>query len=259
MTLFDRFIDLAEELQASYVTALEAREPEATFSPHTWQHEEGGGGTSMQLRGRVLERAAIGHSHVWGQESPLTGQPFQGGGVSLIVHPANPHAPSVHMNLRRFEQDDGGWFGGVVDLNPMGFPYDEDTETFHAVLEEVCQAHGHPYEAYAEACRDYFEIPHRDRNRGVGGIFFDRLASQDPEADLAFIEDIGEVFLDAYLPILDRRKDQAFDEGDRQRQLEHRGYYAEFNLVYDEGTRFGFETQADPEAFLASLPPLAAW
>lgn len=259
MTLFKTFLEETERLQRKIADALETRETEAPFEPHPWTREAGGGGTSLQMRGDVLEKAAIGHSHVHGDENPLTGRPFQAGGVSLILHPRNPHAPSVHMNLRRFEETEQAWFGGVVDLNPMGVEYDEDTEHFHRVLREVCQAHDRPYEAWAEACLDYYEIPHRDTNRGVGGVFFDRLDTGDPDADLAFVLDLGEAFLDAYAPILDARKDTPYDEDERRRQLEHRGWYTEFNLVYDEGTRFGFETDADPTAFLASLPPLAAW
>lgn len=259
MSLFKRFIAETEGLQRDIAQALETHEPDARFEPHPWTRPGGGGGTSLQLRGEVLEKGAIGHSHVHGDENPLTGRAFQAGGVSLILHPANPHAPAVHMNLRRFEEQAQAWFGGVIDLNPMGFPYPEDTTHFHGVLKDVCQRHERPYEAWAQACLDYYRIPHRDRNRGVGGLFFDQLDTGDPEADLTFLIDLGEAFLAAYEPILEHRMDTPFDEQARRTQLEHRGYYTEFNLVYDEGTRFGFETGADPTAFLASLPPLAGW
>ncbi len=259
MDLFETFIDETRRLQEEIAEAIEAYEPTATFEPHRWDREAGGGGTSLQLRGKVMEKAAIGHSHVHGDDNPLTGRAFHGGGVSLILHPRNPRAPSVHMNLRRFEEAEEAWFGGVVDLNPMGFRYAEDTEHFHGVLEDVCTEHDRPYQEWSKRCLEYYRLPHRDRNRGVGGVFFDRLDSGDLEADLAFVLALGEAFLEAYLPILDRRKDTPYTEEDRHIQLVHRGYYTEFNLVYDEGTRFGFESGADPTAFLASLPPLARW
>jgi coproporphyrinogen III oxidase len=258
--LFDAFLAETRRLQDRYVRAVEEREPEARFAPYEWEREAGGGGTSLQLReGQVMEKAAVGHSHVHGDESPYSGHRFDAGGVSLILHPRNPHAPAVHMNLRRFEEEARSWFGGVVDLNPMGFPYAEDTEHFHDVLEAVCRDHDRPYEAWAKRCEEYYWIDHRDMPRGVGGVFFDKYQTDDPEADLAFVTDLGEALAEAYLPILDRRKGQAYDDAERQRQLEHRGYYAEFNLVYDEGTQFGFESGGDPEAVLASMPPKAAW
>lgn len=258
--IFQRFLEETRRLQKRYVQAVQTREPDASFEPYEWSRKEGGGGTSMQLRdGKTMEKAAVGHSHVHGDSNPLTGRPFQAGGVSLIFHPRNPHAPAVHMNLRRFEETQRSWLGGVVDLNPMGFPYEEDTEHFHSVLEEVCQEHAKPYEAWAKRCEEYYWIDHRDRPRGVGGVFFDEHATEDPKADLAFVVDLGEALEEAYLPILDRRIEKSYDEEDRRRQLVHRGYYAEFNLVYDEGTRFGFESGGDPEAVLASMPPLARW
>lgn len=258
--VFERFLETTSELQDRYVDEVRDREPEATFEPYRWEREEGGGGTSMQLdRGSVMEKAAVGHSHVHGPENPLTGRPFHAGGVSLIFHPRNPHAPAVHLNLRRFEETEKAWFGGVVDLNPMGIEYHEDTRHFHETLERTCREHDRPYDRWAKRCEEYYWIDHRDRPRGVGGIFFDRHETGDPEADLAFVEALGEAFLEAYLSILDRRIGTEFDDADRQRQLVHRGYYAEFNLVYDEGTRFGFESGGDPEAVLASMPPLAAW
>ncbi len=260
MSLLEAFLELTEQVQDRYVGAVEAREPERRFEAHAWEREGGGGGTSKQLRGgEVFEKAAIGQSRVFGEESPLTGRAFDGGGVSLILHPRNPHAPSVHMNLRRFEEEDAAWFGGVVDLNPMGFRYEEDTQRFHGVLKRVCHEHERPYQAWAKRCEEYYWIEHRDRARGVGGIFFDRHETEDPRADLSFMQALGACFEEAYFPILDERREQPFTEADRRRQLEHRGYYAEFNLVYDEGTRFGFESGGDPRAVLSSMPPLAAW
>lgn len=258
--VFEAFLAETQRLQEHYQGLVEQREPDASFAPYEWERDEGGGGTSLQLRGGdVFEKAAIGHSHVHGDENPLTGRPFQAGGVSLIVHPRNPHAPSVHMNLRRFEEAQQAWFGGVMDLNPMGFTYEEDTKRFHGILEEACLEHGKPYEAWAKRCQEYYWIKHRERPRGVGGLFFDRHATHDPDEDLAFMVALGECLERAFFPILDRREKHAWDEEDRERQLRHRGYYAEFNLAYDEGTRFGFETGGDPHAVLASMPPLAAW
>jgi coproporphyrinogen III oxidase len=257
---FEAFLEQTRDLQDRLVDALAEREPEAAFHAHPWTRDEGGGGTSRQLGGgAVLEKAAVGHSHVHGDDNPLTGRAFHGGGVSLIVHPRNPHAPAAHLNLRRFEEPQAAWFGGVVDLNPMGFPYDEDTLAFHRALRAACREHDRPYEAWAKRCEAYYWIDHREVPRGVGGVFFDRHRTDDPEADLAFLDALGEAFLDVYPRLVDRRAGTPYDEDDRARQLERRAWYAEFNLVHDEGTRFGLESGGAPEAVLSSMPPKAAW
>lgn len=228
------------------------------------------------LRSRVLEKAAVNVSHVWGPSNPLTGNPFDATGISVIAHPANPKAPSVHMNVRAFVEYAAGsepvgdsasapdlvnrWVGGGMDLTPMGFPFDEDTRHFHDVCRRAVDAVDPArYEQYAKNAAEYFFIPHRNRERGVGGIFFDQVQSPDAGLDFDLIESLGSRFLEAYLPILMRRVGESFTEADRDMQLERRGHYAEFNLAYDRGTRFGFESGGNTEAILASMPPLARW
>jgi coproporphyrinogen III oxidase len=183
---------------------------------------------------------------------------FTACGISLVAHMVNPYVPAVHMNLR-YLATSRAWFGGGSDLTPT-FPFEEDTREFHAALRTACDAYRS--DAYAEFkawCDRYFYLPHRQEPRGVGGIFFDDLASTDRNADFAFVRGVGEAFLYVYPRIVARRKDIAYDEAAREQLLLKRGRYVEFNLVYDRGTRFGFSTDADPEAYLMSLPPLVKW
>ena len=184
---------------------------------------------------------------------------FWASGISLVAHMQNPHTPAVHMNTRMFWTPHAWWFGGGSDLNPC-IEYEEDTRHFHQVLKEHCDPHGaglYPrYKAWAD---EYFYIPHRRRARGVGGIFYDDHNSGAWEADFAFTRDVGRAFLPAFLPVTERRRDQNWNEADKALQLEHRGLYAEYNLVYDRGTKFGLETGHDPAAVLMSLPPVASW
>jgi coproporphyrinogen III oxidase len=170
----------------------------------------------------------------------------------------NPYVPAVHLNLR-YLCTSRAWFGGGTDLTPT-YPFEEDTRDFHAALRRACEHYR--ADAYAEFkawCDRYFYLPHRQEARGVGGIFFDDLASTDAQADFAFVRSVGEAFLEIYPQLVTRRKDTPFDEADRQRLLLKRGRYVEFNLVYDRGTKFGFQTDADPDAYLMSLPPLVRW
>ncbi len=184
---------------------------------------------------------------------------FWASGISLVAHMQNPHMPAVHMNTRMFWTPHAWWFGGGSDLNPC-LPVDEDTDHFHAVLREACADHGPElYPRFKAWADEYFYIPHRKRARGVGGIFFDDHATGDWEADFAFTQGVGAAFLPAILPIWERRRDRSWTEEDREAQLVHRGLYAEYNLVYDRGTKFGLETGHDPDAVLMSLPPLARW
>jgi coproporphyrinogen III oxidase len=170
----------------------------------------------------------------------------------------NPYVPIVHMNLR-YLRTSRSWFGGGSDLTPA-FPFDQDTAEFHAALRDACDSYRpDAYAEYKAWCDRYFYLPHRQEPRGVGGIFFDDLASGDQAADFAFVRAVGEAFLRVYPPIVARRKDMPYDEAARDRLLIKRGRYVEFNLVYDRGTKFGFSTDADPEAYLMSLPPLVKW
>ena len=235
--------------------------------------DAGGGLMSVMRGGRVFEKVGVNVSTVHGRlgqraqgAMAARGVPgmaedprFWASGISLVAHMQNPHAPAVHMNTRMFWTPGAWWFGGGADLNPC-IEYDEDTAHFHATLEAACDAHDPAYYTRFKAWADaYFFIPHRGRARGVGGIFYDDLNSGDWEADFAFTQSVGRAFLPAFLPIAGRRRDMAWTEADRDRQLIHRGLYAEYNLVYDRGTRFGLETGHDADAVLMSLPPLAKW
>jgi coproporphyrinogen III oxidase len=260
------------DLQARICSAFEALEEGGTFSNRPWARPEGhrlqGGGTMRLMRGRVFEKVGVNVSHVWGTLAPqFTTQipgaaesqgSFQACGISLVAHMMNPHVPAVHMNLR-YLRTSRAWFGGGSDLTPT-FPNAEDTAAFHAALRGACESYRPgAYREFKEACDKYFFLPHRQEPRGVGGIFFDQLASDDPAADLAFVRAVGEAFLGVYPPIVARRKNIAFDDAARDQLLFKRGRYVEFNLVYDRGTQFGFGTDADPEAYLMSLPPLVRW
>jgi coproporphyrinogen III oxidase len=270
-------------LRDRIVTAFEALEATATrpgcaasrfdVTPTT-RAEDGGGGVMSVLRGgAVFEKVGVNWSEVHGTVAPRAqkamaarGVPgmdsdprFWASGISLVAHMANPHAPAVHMNTRMFWTPAAWWFGGGADLNPC-LEYAADTAHFHAQMQAACDAHDASYYPRFKAWADeYFFIPHRGRARGVGGIFFDDLNTGDWEADFAFTKSVGEAFLPAFLPLAQRRHAMPFSEADRDAQLVHRGLYAEYNLVYDRGTKFGLETGHDANAVLMSLPPLAKW
>ncbi|MFN0113781.1 MAG: oxygen-dependent coproporphyrinogen oxidase [Paracoccaceae bacterium] len=240
--------------------------------------DAGGGLMSVLRGGSVFEKVGVNVSTVYGtlgeraqRAMAARGVPgmqadprFWASGISLVAHMANPHAPAVHMNTRMFWTPHAWWFGGGTDLNPA-IEYPGDTAAFHAVLKAHCDPHGADRYPRLKAWADeYFFIPHRGRARGVGGIFFDDLNSGGAEADsweadFAFTRDVGRAFLPAFLPIADRRRAQPWTESDREAQLIHRGLYAEYNLVYDRGTKFGLETGHDANAVLMSLPPVAKW
>lgn len=260
------------ELQARICTMFESFEPATRFEAREWQRPEGhrlqGGGSMRIMRGAVFEKVGVNVSHVWGTFAPqLIGQipgaaesegKFVASGLSLVAHPFNPYVPTVHLNLR-YLCTSRAWFGGGTDLTPT-FPYEEDTASFHESLRQVCEAYrSGAYTEFKEWCDRYFYLPHRREPRGVGGIFFDELASGDKDRDFAFVRSVGDAFIEAYGSIVKRRKDVEFDEAARDRLLLKRGRYVEFNLVYDRGTKFGFGTDADPEAYLMSLPPLVKW
>jgi coproporphyrinogen III oxidase len=235
---------------------------------------DGGGGIMSVLRGgTVFEKVGVNWSQVHGELAPRAqaamaarGVPgmaedprFWASGISLVAHMQNPHAPAVHMNTRMFWTPGAWWFGGGSDLNPC-IEYAEDTAAFHGVLQAACDPHGAAIYPKLKAWADeYFFIPHRKRARGVGGIFYDDLNTGDWERDFAFTQDVGRAFLPAFLPITRARKDTPFTDADRETQAIHRGLYAEYNLVYDRGTKFGLETGHDANAVLMSLPPMAKW
>jgi len=235
--------------------------------------DAGGGLMSVMRGGRVFEKVGVNWSEVQGRLGPeaqramaARGVPgieadpsFWASGISLVAHMQNPHSPAVHMNTRMFWTPHAWWFGGGSDLNPC-IEYEEDTAHFHAVQKEHCDPHGEDiYPKYKAWADEYFYVPHRKRARGVGGIFMDDHCTGDWEADFALTQDIGRAFLPAFLPLVKKRRVQGWTEADKEVQLIHRGLYAEYNLVYDRGTKFGLETGHDANAVLMSLPPLAKW
>jgi coproporphyrinogen III oxidase len=260
------------DLQHRICAAFEAFEPTSRFAPRSWSKPAGhrleGGGESRLMRGEVFEKVGVNVSHVWGEFSPqarsqVAGAEESGGrfvacGISLVAHMWNPYVPIVHLNLR-YLRTSRAWFGGGSDLTPT-FPFEEDTAAFHQALREACDSYRpDAYREFKAWCDRYFFLPHRQEPRGVGGIFFDEVSSGSQDADFAFVREVGEAFLRVYPQIVARRKDTPFDEAARERLLIKRGRYVEFNLVYDRGTKFGFSTDADPDAYLMSLPPLAKW
>jgi coproporphyrinogen III oxidase len=260
------------DLQDRICQAFESFEPASRFTQRRWSKPEGhhllGGGESRQMRAEVFEKVGVNVSHVWGVLSEQArGQvagsqesegKFVACGISLVAHMVNPYVPAVHMNLR-YLATSRSWFGGGSDLTPT-FPFPEDTEDFHQALRAACDTYRpDAYAQFKAWCDRYFYLPHRQEPRGVGGIFFDELSSGDFEADFKLVRAIGEAFLNVYPRLVKRRQHTPYDEAARERLAYKRGRYVEFNLVYDRGTRFGFSTDADPEAYLMSLPPLVRW
>ena len=265
-----RYLD---ELQERISTSIEARDS-AKFLRDPWLRAEGGGGETRVLSdGHLFERAGVSVSHVFGQKLPpsasnlrpqIVGAPFQAMGLSLVFHPRNPHVPTTHCNVRFIEATPADaapvwWFGGGFDLTPY-YPYDEDVLHWHRCANDACRPFGeHFYAKYKDWCDRYFYLPHRNETRGVGGLFFDDLSEGGFEACFAFMRSVGDHFLPAYLPIVDRRKDHTYGERERQFQLYRRGRYVEFNLVQDRGTAFGLQSRGRTESILMSMPPLARW
>ena len=260
------------DLQARFCAAFEAFEPASRFAARTWKKPDGhrlqGGGEARLMRGAVFEKVGVNVSHVWGvlaaeacaQVAGATESSgrFVACGISLVAHMANPYVPVMHMNLR-YLATSRAWFGGGSDLTPT-FPFAEDTAEFHAALARACGTfRPDAYQEYKAWCDRYFYLPHRHEPRGVGGIFFDDLAAGAAGTEFAFVRAVGEAVLEVYPRLIARRKDTPYDEAARERLLLKRGRYVEFNLVYDRGTRFGFSTDADPDAYLMSLPPLVKW
>ncbi len=246
----------------------------AAFQEDNWQRQEGGGGRSRVLRnGRVFEQAGVNFSHIQGASMPasatahrpeLAGRSFEAMGVSLVIHPNNPHVPTSHANVRFFIAEKPGaepvwWFGGGFDLTPY-YGVEEDAIHWHQTARNLCLPFGDEvYPRYKKWCDDYFFIKHRNEQRGIGGLFFDDLNLPDFATSFQFIQAVGNGFLDAYIPIVERRKQTPFSEHERNFQLYRRGRYVEFNLVWDRGTLFGLQTGGRTESILMSLPPLVRW
>lgn len=256
-------ISFLKTLREKIIAAFEQLEPNNRFERQTWDYQHEGGGEIAVLRGELFEKAAVNWSGVGGPNYPLVGQPqgpFFATGISLITHMMNPHAPTAHFNIRFIETPHKCWFGGGYDLTPMGFPYEEDTLHFHRVARDALAPFGPIlYEQFSQNAREYFYIPHRRKERGIGGLFFDDFNTGQFEQDQHVWQAVGESFLDALLPIYQRRIEQPYTPEEREQQLRHRAHYVEFNLLYDRGTRFGFQSGGNPEAILCSMPPLVKW
>ncbi|MDR9433206.1 MAG: oxygen-dependent coproporphyrinogen oxidase [Spiribacter sp.] len=244
------------------------------FTEDAWDRASGGGGRSRVLaQGNVFEQAGVNFSHVYGDNLPATaterrpelaGRHFQALGVSLVIHPHNPFVPTSHANVRFFiaEADNAEpiwWFGGGFDLTPF-YPFDEDCVAWHQVAHDAVSPFGDDlYPRFKRWCDEYFYLPHRDEARGIGGLFFDDYDRGGFEQSFALTKAVGEAYLDAYLPIVERRKAHPFTEQQRAFQLYRRGRYVEFNLLHDRGTKFGIQSGGRTESILMSLPPLARW
>lgn len=265
-----RVSEFFADLQDYLCQHLAAADGAAYFSEDRWQRAEGGGGCSRILKqGDVFEQAGVGLSMVSGDRLPasasavrpeLAGAAWRATGVSLVLHPHNPYVPTTHMNVRYFQALREGaevawWFGGGFDLTPY-YPFDDDIRHWHSVARRLCQPYGpEVYAHHKRACDDYFYLKHRGETRGVGGLFFDDLNQWGFDACFAYVQAVGRGFLEAYLPIADRRRNSPYGEREREFQLYRRGRYVEFNLVWDRGTLFGLQSGGRTESILMSLPP----
>ncbi|MEL7387163.1 MAG: oxygen-dependent coproporphyrinogen oxidase [Pseudomonadota bacterium] len=262
------------QLQDTICAGLEQADGKAKFVEDAWERAEGGGGRTRVIRdGDVIEQGGVNFSHVFGASMPasatahrpeLAGRSFHACGVSLVIHPKNPHIPTSHANVRFFIAEKEGeapiwWFGGGFDLTPF-YPVLEDVKHWHQVAKDLCDPFGDTvYNDYKKWCDEYFYLKHRGETRGVGGLFFDDLNEWGFEKSFDFMQAVGNGFLDAYLPIIVKRKDTPTNDAQRQFQLYRRGRYVEFNLVWDRGTLFGLQTGGRTESILMSMPPLARW
>ena len=262
------------DLQDQICASLEQEDGEAQFVEDAWDRKEGGGGrTRVLTNGKVFEQAGVNFSHVYGNKLPpaataqrpeLAGRDFQAVGVSLVIHPHNPYVPTSHANVRFFIAEKPGedpvwWFGGGFDLTPY-YPFEEDVIHWHQVSKAACDPFGEDvYSKYKKWCDEYFFLKHRNETRGVGGLFFDDLNEWGFEKSFEFMQSVGDHFIKAYQPIINKRKEIPFGERERDFQLYRRGRYVEFNLVFDRGTLFGLQSGGRTESILMSLPPLVKW
>lgn len=268
--------DYLTGLQTHIVQALEQAGDEI-FRTDSWQRAEGGGGVSRLIEGgQFLERGGVLFSHVEGTQLPpsasahrpeLAGRPWQAMGVSIVLHPRNPYVPTAHMNVRMFmaaarpghDENDVFWFGGGLDLTPY-YAFEEDARHFHQVCRDALDPHGQTYyPAYKRWCDEYFFLKHRQEARGIGGVFFDDLSDPGFDASFALLRSVGDAFLPAYMPIVERRRNIPYAQAQRDFQAYRRGRYVEFNLVFDRGTLFGLQSGGRTESILLSMPPMAQW
>ncbi|TPH13209.1 oxygen-dependent coproporphyrinogen oxidase [Litorilituus lipolyticus] len=270
----DTVIDFLKSLQDNICDALEVADGSGQFVEDNWQRAEGGGGrTRVLTNGTVIEQGGVNFSRVSGNKLPpsatahrpeLAGRSWQACGVSLVIHPKNPHIPTSHANVRFFVAEKEGeepvwWFGGGFDLTPF-YPVEEDVVHWHQTAFDLCKPFGdNVYAEHKKWCDDYFYLKHRNETRGVGGLFFDDLNQWDFTKCFDYIKSVGQGFIDAYVPIINKRKNTPFTDHQRQFQLYRRGRYVEFNLVFDRGTLFGLQSGGRTESILMSMPPLARW
>lgn len=264
------------DLQSRIVSTLEAVEGNP-FLADQWTREEGGGGISRLIEGgKVFERAGVLFSHVMGTQLPpsasahrpeVAGRAWEAMGVSMVLHPRNPYVPTTHMNVRMFvakaqkgtDQKDVFWFGGGMDLTPY-YVFEEDARHFHQINKDALAPHSaSAYEEYKKWCDDYFYLKHRKETRGIGGVFFDDLSKDGFEKSFAMMRAVGDAFLSAYMPIVEKRLNTPYGERERDFQAYRRGRYVEFNLVFDRGTLFGLQSGGRTESILLSMPPAAHW
>ncbi|MDB2589833.1 oxygen-dependent coproporphyrinogen oxidase [Candidatus Thioglobus sp.] len=273
--MIDQIKQYLLSLQADICTQLEQVDGQATFIKDEWEkpNNAGNGLTRVLTKGSAFEQAGVNFSIVHGDNMPasatalrpeLAGRSFSALGVSLVIHPNNPYAPTSHANVRFFIAEKAGedpiwWFGGGFDLTPY-YGFDEDAILWHQTAKEACDPFGAElYPKYKKWCDDYFYMKHRDEQRGIGGLFFDDLNEGGFDQCFAFVRSVGDSYINAYRPIIEKRKDMPFTDHERQFQLYRRGRYVEFNLVYDRGTLFGLQTGGRTESILMSLPPLVRW
>lgn len=271
---FDKVKRYLLSLQDDICAQLSQEESDATFLEDNWTRDEGGGGRSRILEnGVVIEKGGVNFSHVFGDKLPpsasahrpeLAGRHWQAMGVSLVIHPRNPYAPTSHANVRVFVAEKDGeepvwWFGGGFDLTPF-YPFKEDIRHWHQTAHDACVPFGDDiYPRFKKWCDEYFFLKHRNETRGVGGLFFDDFNEGGFDNAFALMRSVGDSFIKAYRPILAKRKETPYGERERDFQLYRRGRYAEFNLVFDRGTLFGLQSGGRTESILMSMPPLASW
>ncbi len=265
-SLQTQVIDILERIEKE-VSHAQYDQPPSQFVRKSWVREGGGGGDMAILEGRIFEKAGVNISTVFGEfseefRSQIPGAEqdpqFWASGISVVIHPRNPHMPIVHMNTRMIVTQKM-WFGGGSDLTPS-FAYEKDTHDFHTALKKTCDTFDLTYyENFKKWADEYFYLPHRQESRGVGGIFYDYLNSENWEKDFSFTQEVGRTFARIYPEIIRRHLRTPWTEQDRKAQLKKRAKYVEFNLLYDRGTLFGLKTNGNVEAILMSLPPLAAW
>lgn len=272
MSNIDQVKAYLQSLQNRICSELEQLDGKASFVKDGWNRDGGGGGESRVLAGGdVFEQAGVGFSHVFGDQMPpsatkhrpeLAGKKFQAVGVSLVLHPNNPFVPTTHANFRFFSAGDTDpvwWFGGGYDLTPY-YPFHEDVLHWHKTAQAACERFGDDkYTRYKNWCDEYFYLQHRQETRGVGGLFFDDVNEPDFEQSFAFLQSVGDSFLSAYRPIVERRHTLPYTDRERDFQLYRRGRYVEFNLIYDRGTLFGLQSGGRTESILMSLPPQVRW